>query len=136
MSVQLQEALANAILDYWEAQIGTDPILRIYDLTAGAPATTADAITATLIAEMTLPTDWMAAASGGSKAKSGTWEDPSANNTGTADFYRIYKSDGTTCVEQGTVTLTGGGGDLTLDNTNVTATQQITITGFTKTLPV
>lgn len=136
MALQLSEAVANALLDRYEVEIGTDPILRIYDLTGSAPANCAAAITATLLAELTLPTDWMAAASGGSKAKSGTWQDLSADASGTADFYRIYKSDGTTCVEQGTVTITGGGGDMTVDNTNIATTQVITVTTFTKTLPV
>jgi hypothetical protein len=75
----------------------------------------------------------MAAASSGSKAKSGTWEDASADATGTAAHFRIYASDGTTQHIQGTVTATGGGGDLTLDNTSITAAQKVTITGFTLT---
>jgi hypothetical protein len=36
---------------------------------------------------------------------------------------------------QGTVTISGGGGDLTLDNNVVTLGQVITITGFTITAP-
>jgi len=88
---------------------------------------------ATLLAEMTLPSDWMAAASSGSKAMSGTWADASANNTGTADFFRIWDSAGTTCHLQGTVTATGGGGDLTLDNTSIAAGQAVSITSFTLT---
>jgi len=34
---------------------------------------------------------------------------------------------------QGTVTATGGGGDLELDNTSIAATQKVTITTFTLT---
>lgn len=134
MGLQLSETVRNARLDAVETAVGAAPILRIYDLTAGAPANCAAAITATLLVEMTLPSDWMAAASGGTKAKSGTWEDASANGTGTADFWRIYASDGTTCHAQGTVTATGGGGDLTLANTSITSGQgPVTITGFTLT---
>ena len=72
----------------------------------------------------------MAAASSGAKAKSGTWEDVSADMAGSAGHYRIYASDGTTCHLQGTVTATGGGGDMTLDNIVIAAGQDITITGF------
>jgi hypothetical protein len=76
----------------------------------------------------------MAAASGGSKAKSGTaWQDTSADAAGTAAHFRIHDSGGTTCHLQGTVTITGGGGDLTLDNTSIASAQSITITGFTLT---
>jgi hypothetical protein len=86
-----------------------------------------------VLATLNLPSDYMAAASGGSKAKSGTWEDLSADATGTAAHFRKYASDGTTCHEQGTVTATGGGGDMTVDNTSFAAGQAFTITGYTLT---
>jgi hypothetical protein len=73
----------------------------------------------------------MAAASGGSKAKSGTWEDTSADATGTAGHFRLYASDGVTVHAQGTVTATGGGGDMTLDNTSIASGQAVTVTTFT-----
>ena len=36
---------------------------------------------------------------------------------------------------QGTITATGGGGDMTLITTSITSGQPITITGFTLTAP-
>ncbi len=75
----------------------------------------------------------MADASGGSKAKSGTWTDSSADATGTAGHFRIYDSGGTTCHIQGTVTATGGGGDMTVDSTSFTAGQSFTVNTFTLT---
>jgi hypothetical protein len=131
MALQYSETVRNAQLDVVESTVGTAAVLKIYDLTAGAPANCAAAITATVLGTLTLPSDWMAAASSGSKAKSGTWEDASADNAGTADFFRLFASDGTTCHAQGTVTATGGGGDLTLDNAVIAAAQKITITTFT-----
>lgn len=131
MALQYSTALRNNQLDQAESTPGTAPILRI--LTGSPPANCAAAETGTILAEMTLPSDWMAAASGGTKAKSGTWQDTSANNTGTAGYFRLYDSTATTCHMQGTVTATGGGGDMTLDNTSITAAQQVTITGFTLT---
>jgi len=86
-----------------------------------------------VLATLTLPTDWMAAAASGSKAKSGTWEDTSADDTGTAAHFRIYDSGDTTCHMQGTVTGTGGGGDMEVDNTSFASGQQFTITTFTLT---
>jgi hypothetical protein len=80
-----------------------------------------------------LPSDWMAAAGSGAKAKSGTWTDATADATGTAGHFRLYASDGTTCHGQGTVTATGGGGDLTLDSLSITSGQAVTITAFTLT---
>jgi hypothetical protein len=77
----------------------------------------------------------MAAAASGSKAKSGTWQDASADAAGTAAHFRIYDSGGSVCDIQGTVTATGGGGDLTLDNAVLAVGQNVTITGFTLTAP-
>ena len=75
----------------------------------------------------------MAAASSGSKSKSGTWEDLSADATGTAGHFRLYDSAGTTCHLQGTVTATGGGGDMEVSSTSFTAGQSFTVTTFTLT---
>lgn len=131
MSLQLSVTVRNAELDTIESTISTAPILRIRS--GSVPATCATADSGTVLAEMTLPSDWMAAASSGAKAKSGTWNDTSANATGTAAHFRIYDSSGTTCHMQGTVTASGGGGDLTLDSVSITSTQTVTITGFTLT---
>lgn len=133
MALQLSTEVRNARLDAIESTIGTAPILRIYDLTAGAPADCAAAITATVLAEMTLPSDWMAAAASGAKALAGAWQDLSANAAGTADFFRILDSGATTTHLQGTVSGAGGGGDLELDNASIAAGQQVTITAFTLT---
>lgn len=130
MAFQTSDTVANAMLDAIETAIGTTAVLKLYDLTAGAPANTAAAITATTLATLTLPSDWMAGASSRSKAKAGTWSG-TGSGAGDADFFRLFASDGTTCHGQGTVTATGGGGDLTLDNINIAASQAITITGFT-----
>lgn len=131
MSLQLSVTVRNARLDAIETAIGTDAILKIR--TTSVPANCAAADAGIALASLTLPTDWMAAAASGAKAKSGTWSDASADDTGTAAHFRIYDSGGSTCHIQGTVTATGGGGDLTLDNTSIAATQTVTITGFTLT---
>jgi len=131
MTIQLSVAVRNARLDAIETTIGTSAVLKIRSGSVPASCATADA--GTVLATLTLPSDWMAAASAGSKAKSGTWEDTSADATGTAAHFRLYASDGTTCGAQGTVTITGGGGDMTVDNTSFAAGQAFTITGFTLT---
>lgn len=131
MTLQLSVAVRNARLDAIESTIGTSAVLKIYDLTAGAPANCAASITGTVLATLTLPSDWMAAASSGSKALNGTWQDTSADNAGTADFFRLFASDGTTCGAQGTVTATGGGGDMTVDNAVFAVGQSFSVTTFT-----
>ena len=128
MTIQLSDTVKNARLDAIETAIGTSAVLKIR--TGAAPSGIADADSGTVLATLSLPSDWMAAASGGTKAKSGTWEDTSADATGTAAHFRIYASNGTTQHMQGTVTATGGGGDMTVDNTSFAAGQAFTITGF------
>lgn len=131
MALQYSVAVRNARLDSVETAIGTSAVMKIR--TGAAPASCATADSGTVLATLNLPSDWMAAASGGTKAKSGTWEDTSADNTGTAAHFRIYASDGTTCHMQGTVTATGGGGDLTVDNVSFASGQSFSVTGFTLT---
>lgn len=131
MTLQYSTQLRNAKLDVVETTIGTGPILRMR--TGAPPATCATADSGTILAECVLPSDWMLAASAGSKAKNGTWEDLSADATGTAGHFRIYDSAGTTCHMQGTVTLNGGGGDMTVDNTSFATGQSFTVTTFSLT---
>ena len=129
MALQYSTTLRNNQLDQIESTAGASAKLQIYS--GSVPANCAAADSGTLLAEMTLPSDWMAAASAGAVAKSGTWEDTSANATGTAGHFRIKDNAGTTCHMQGTITATGGGGDLTLDNTSIASGQTVTITSFT-----
>lgn len=116
------------MLDSIETTISTSAILKIR--TGAQPASCATADSGTVVATLTLPSDYLAAASSGSKAKSGTWEDTSADATGTAAHWRLYASDGTTCHAQGSVTATGGGGDLTVDSTSFVSGQPFSITSW------
>lgn len=129
MAAQFSVAVRNARADAIETTIGASAVLKIR--TGAVPASCATADSGTVLATVALPADWMAAASGGSKAKSGTWQDASADAAGTAGHFRIYATDGTTCGIQGTITATGGGGDMTLDNTSLASGQTFTVTGFT-----
>ena len=129
MTIQYSVAVRNAKLDAIETAIGVSAIMK---LRSGAvPASCVAADTGTVIATISLPADWMAAAAAGSKAKSGTWEDTAADAAGTIAHFRVYASDGVTCHIQGTVTATGGGGDMTVDNVNAAANQDIIINTFT-----
>jgi hypothetical protein len=130
MAIQLSVAVRNARLDAIETVVGTTPHLQIR--TGAQPANCAAAATGTLLAEIVCPSDWAGGASAGSKALAGSWT-VSAAGTGTAAHYRLTDSAGTTCHEQGSVTATGGGGDLTLDNVSIAAGQTVTITTWTKT---
>ena len=129
MTVQLSVAVRNARLDAIESTIGVSAKLKIR--TGAQPSSCVAADTGTIIATADLPADYMDPAGSGTKAKAGTWEDPTADANGTAGHWRLYATDGTTCGAQGSCTATGGGGDMELDNVSINAGQQVTITAWT-----
>jgi hypothetical protein len=126
---KFSSAVRNAMADAVETAIGTAPRLRLFSGTA--PAAVTDAATGTLLADLALPSDWMAAAAAGAKTLLGTWQDSAADGTGTAGYYRITDTAGTTTHVQGPVSATGGGGEIQLQNTSIAVGQQVTITAFT-----
>lgn len=131
MALQLSVSARNALLDVIETTIGTSAVLKIR--TGSPPATCGDADSGTVLATLTLPSDWMNAASAGSKTKLGTWEDASADAGGTAGHFRLYESTGATCYIQGTITATSGGGDMELSTVTIAAGDDIVINTFTLT---
>lgn len=128
MALQYGTTLRNNQLDQVEATAGTAAKLHLY--TGSAPANCGTAASGTKLVEMALPSDWMNAAASGQKTKLGTWQG-NGLAAGTAGYFRIYDSTNTTCHVQGTVTITGGGGDLTLDNTNIAVNQVVAANTFT-----
>ena len=129
MAFQFSTGARNAALDAIETTIGTAPTLEIRS--GAAPANCAAAATGTVLATLALPSDWLAAAASGQKHLLGTWQDASADAGGTAGHFRI--NAGATCHIQGSITATGGGGDMTLDNVSISAGQQVNVTSFTLT---
>lgn len=129
MTIQLSVSVRNAKLDAVETTIGTSAVLKIWSGSLPADCAAADAGTA--LAVLNLPSDWMAAASSGSKVMAGSWQDGSADATGTAVHFRLYASDGTTCHMQGTVGTSGA--DMIVDSTSFTSGQVFTIYAFTLT---
>lgn len=131
MAIQYSVSLRNAQLDQIESTTGASAKLRLY--TGAPPADCAAAATGDLLVEMALPSDWMAAAASGSKSKAGTWSGQGTAAAGTgkaAGYFRIVNNDGTTTHMQGTVKITGGGGDMELDNTNIAQSQVVTVNTF------
>src|SRR5574343_904414 len=132
MALQFAVTYRNAMLDQFETTLGTTPILRVY--TGAAPASVGAAASGTLLIEDTLDSDWMAAASNGTKGLAGTWQDASADggSASTPGYFRLYAVDGTTCHCQGTAGI--GSGDMSFNGT-ITAGQSVTVTSFTLTAP-
>ena len=130
--LQFSTPVWNAMLDALEATIGASPVLQ---LRTGNPPATADvASTGTVIATMILPADWLSAAAGRAKSLLGTWQDTSADATGTVQHFEIRSSGGTPGL-RGTVTLTGAGGDITLDQVALNTSQSVSLTSFSLNAP-
>ncbi len=129
MAFQTSVAVGNAMLDAFETQIGATAKLTIFS--GAEPANCAAADPAGPLVSMTLPADWMNAASGRSKTLLGTWS-AAATASGTAQSFRLYANDGTTCGAQGSVTFTGSGGDMTIDAAAaaITSGNTVTVTTF------
>jgi hypothetical protein len=130
MPLQFSTALRNSQAGQLEVAVGTGPIFQIR--TGSPPVSCAAADTGTLLAELTLPTDWLSAPNDGAVAKIGTWQ-VEAIATGTAGHFRLKNSSGTVTHVQGVVTITGGGGDVEVNNTSIAVTQTVTISSFTYT---
>jgi hypothetical protein len=127
--LQYSVLLRNAKLDAIEVRLGTAP--KMYIRTGAQPANCAAGDSGTVLATLTLPSDWMNAAASGSKTLLGTWEDTAADAAGDAAHFRIFDSGDSACEMQGDITATSGGGDIEVDNITFAIGQQFTITAFT-----
>jgi hypothetical protein len=130
MTIQVSEGLENARLDAVETYIGVLPILILRSGTP--PADVAAADTGTLLAFIPLPSDWMNAAASRAKTLAGSWSGVGVA-PGTIGHFRIIGGPGSPATPQlqGTVTATGGGGDMTVDNVSVAEGQVVNVTTFT-----
>ena len=105
--------------------------LRIYDGTQPANANTA-ITTQVLLAELRFNATAAPAASGGVLTMNSITQDSSANNTGTATWFRALKSDGSTVVFDGSVGTSGC--DLNLGSTSITSGASVAVTSMTFTV--
>jgi hypothetical protein len=119
-----QATLRDAMLDAITTRAGNAALLRIYS--GSRPATGGTATT--LLAELTCGTPFAAAAVNGVLTLGAITQDSSANATGTATWFRIVQSDGTTFVLDGDVGTSGS--DLNLSTVSIVATQPVSVTSF------
>lgn len=129
MALRIPDAFRTIRADTWPTRAGNAALLRIY---SGSQPTDADtAVTGTLLAELTCASPFGSGASAEGVFTAGAiTQDSSANATGTAGYFRLVQSGGSTCVCDGSVTATGGGGQLELVSTSITATQPVQVTAF------
>ena len=126
MAIQFSVGVRNARVEAIEAIIGTSPLLEIR--TGSQPADCATADSGTLLARLVLPSDWENSASGGQVTKNGVWTGQ-CTTPGTALYFRLKNSTGTTCHMQGSVGFLTG--DLPMDDNTLDLDQIITVSVFT-----
>lgn len=133
MTMQFGVDVRNAILNAIENQVGTAPTLEIRS--GSMPANCAAVATGSVLVQSAVPSDWLGAAAAGVKSKAGTWAFTALSNIATtnAGYFRINLGSPSDCQIQGTITATGGGGDMTLDNISIAASQSVTVNTFTLT---
>jgi len=133
MALSFIEALQNSMLDQIDADIDAGAsagTIRIYDGTrAASPATAVSG--QTLLAELTF-SDPSGTVSGGVWTAASITDDSSANNTGTAEWFRIVDSDANVVMDGDVGT---SGSDLNLNTVSITSGGTVSITSFTITAP-
>lgn len=121
MAVTYAEDLVNARLDAITTRAGSAALLRIYSgtrpATGGAPTT--------LLAELTCGSPFAPSASGGVLTANAISDDISANASGTATWWRLVQSNGTTHVMDGNV-----GDSMTISNANIVEGGTVSVSSF------
>jgi len=116
--------LRDAMMDAITTRAGASALLRIYD---GSRPATGGAAT-TLLAELTCNATFAPAAVNGVLTLNAIADDTSANATGTATWFRIVQSDGSTHVLDGDVGTSGS--DLNLDSVSIVTGGTVSVTSF------
>jgi hypothetical protein len=120
------DAVANAAADAMAA-LHNSGFMRFYD--GAQPANVETAIgSQVLLAEMTFGATAFSAASGGVATANAITQDASANATGTATWYRTYKSDGTTALMDGSIGTSGS--NINMVSTSVAAGSAVQVLSF------
>lgn len=106
----------------------------ILEIRTGAAPGPDAAATGTVLATITLPASPFGTVAAGAVGLAGTWQDTSADATGTAAHFRLREtgdangSSSTARRIEGTVGV--GSGDLQLVTTSLVATETVTVTSF------
>jgi len=115
----------NNMMDEITGYAGSNALILIY--TGTQPAGGA-AASGTLLGTLTCASTFAPSASGGAITLNSITGDSSSDATGQAAWFRLTQSD-TTWVLDGDITVTGGGGDLTLDSLSIVIGGSINLAG-------
>lgn len=131
LATSARNAAANGIVGLLDA----GPAAGTIEVRTGAqPATPNTAATGTLLVTFTLSDPAFGAAANG-VATAAAIAAATGVAAGTAGWFRGLDSTGAAVVD-GSVTATGGGGDMTMNTTTISVGLTVNVTGFTVTVPV
>lgn len=141
MALRISTGLRNLILESGAATaFDTDGRINLY--TGSQPANADADVAGTLLGTLSLAADAFGAAASGTLTAASITSDSNADNSGTAGWFRLYDASegvsGSSATKKrldGSITASGGGGDLILDDTAVTAGDTLAISSLTLTLP-
>lgn len=137
MAIRLATATRNAAADgvVDRVDVGTTELNGFIRVYSGAqPASANDAPSGTLLAEWDAQDPAFGAAASGTATLQGTPIATTGTDTGTAGWFRLVNRDEATVLD-GSVTATGGGGDMEVDNTSIASGQTVNLTSMTVTMP-
>ena len=127
MAIKFDTATRNAEMDAVTARVGTSARLRVYSGTR--PANPGTAITSqTMLVELTCNASAFAPAASGGVLTANAISNGTAAATGTASWFRLFQSNGTTAIVDGDVGTSGS--DLNLNNTSIATSQTVSVTSF------
>lgn len=125
-SIASRDVMLNAL-----AAQANSGYLRIYS--GSQPATPETAASGVLLAELRFNATAFGASASGVITAGAITADSTADNTGTAGYYRALKSDGTTALWDGSVSTSGA--DLNLNSVAIQSGAAVSISSLTYTLP-
>lgn len=137
MTIRKTDACENETLDTGFDAVFNSGILEMR--TGTQPAAASAAATGTVVWTKTLSADVFAAASAGVKGLVAALQAVGVA-AGNAGWFRLKKAADTDAVTEaearvdGSVTATGGGGDLTLDNVSIAVDQSVTVNSLAVTV--
>lgn len=126
-----RNAACDAVVDLLDAGAGA---ATIEVRTGSQPASANDAASGTLLATFTLADPAFGGAASGVATLASAPRTTTGAAAGTAGWFRAKDSTGAT-VFDGSVTATGGGGDLTLNTTTISIGLTVELTSGTVTMP-
>jgi hypothetical protein len=130
--IDVSTTVSEALLNGLETTIGAAPSIKLFSGTLPADCAAADP--SGHLVTITIPSDWMGAASGTEKFQNGPWSGV-AVAAGTIACFRLYDASAV-CHMQGSVTVAGGGGDLILKRVDVSVGTKVNINRFRLFLPI